>query len=137
MQNSVPPRRAAAPAPDALNQFTESIIGAAIEVHRILGPGLLESIYERALAHELSLRGMSVRLQAQVSVFYKGIEIRGQRLDMVVDPGIVVELKAVERLAPIHEAQLLSYLKATRMRLGLLLNFNSIRLKDGIKRIAN
>ena len=123
--------------PGELDEASNQIIGAAIEVHRHLGPGLLESIYERALAHELELRGLSVRRQVAVSVVYKDLVMEGQRLDLLVDPGVIVEVKAVERLAPIHEAQLISYLKCTGMRLGLLVNFNRHLLKQGIKRIVN
>ncbi len=123
--------------PRELDEASNRIIGAAIEVHRHLGPGLLESIYERALVHELRLRGMSVRQQVAVSVMYKDLALDGQRLDLLVDPGVIVEIKAVERLAPIHQAQLISYLKTTGMRLGLLINFNHRLLKDGIKRIVN
>jgi GxxExxY protein len=123
--------------PRELDEASNRIIGAAIEVHRHLGPGLLESIYERALVHELRLRGMSVQQQVAVSVMYKDLALDGQRLDLLVDPGVIVEIKAVERLAPIHQAQLISYLKTTGMRLGLLINFNHRLLKNGIKRIVN
>jgi len=123
--------------PRELDEASNRIIGAAIEVHRHLGPGLLESIYERALVHELRLRGMSVRQQVAVSVMYKDLVLDGQRLDLLVDPGVIVEIKAVEKLAPIHQAQLISYLKTTGMRLGLLINFNHRLLKNGIKRIVN
>jgi GxxExxY protein len=92
-------------------------------------------VYERALAYELELRGLAVQRQVAVTVHYKGLAIEGQRLDMVVAPGVVLELKAVERLAPIHEAKLISYLLAGGFRLGLLINFNNILLRDGIKRI--
>jgi GxxExxY protein len=120
-----------------INHLSRQIIGAAIEVHRHLGPGLLESIYEQALVHELGLRGMIVQRQVPVTVHYKGLEIDGQRLDLLVEPGIVVELKTVDQLLPIHEAQLLSYLKSTGMRLGLLINFKSRLLKNGVRRIIN
>ena len=114
------------------------IIGAAIEVHRHLGPGFVERIYERALIHELNLRGFTVAIQVPITVAYKGIEIQGQRLDLVVEPGVVVEIKAIEKLLPVHERQLLSYLKSTRYRLGLLINFNVPILKNGgLKRIIN
>ena len=123
--------------PRELDEASNRIIGAAIEVHRHLGPGLLESLYEKALTHELELRGLSVRRQVAVSVVYKDLVMEGQRLDLLVDPGVVVEVKAVERLAAIHEAQLISYLRCTGMRLGLLVNFNRRLLKEGIKRIVN
>jgi GxxExxY protein len=116
---------------------TGAVIGAAIEVHRILGPGLLESIYQRALCHEMMLRGMSFESQKPVAVNYKGIDLGDDlRLDIVVPDRLVVELKAVEKLLPIHEAQLMTYLKLTRLHTGLLINFNVCLLKDGIKRIV-
>jgi len=120
-----------------LDQVSNQVIGAAIEVHRILGPGLLESIYERALLHELKLRGLIARQQCPVAVKYKDLTIDGQRLDLLVEPGVVVELKTVDRLAPIHEAQLLSYLKSTGLRLGLLINFHADVLKRGLRRLVN
>jgi len=129
--------KAPAPLPREIDEASKKVIGAAIEVHRHLGPGLLESIYERALVHELQLQGIAVRRQVPVSVTYKDMTIEGQRLDLVVEPGVIVEIKAVERLAPIHEAQLISYLKATGLRLGLLINFNRELLKDGVKRMVN
>jgi len=125
------------PIPAELDDASKDIIGAAIEVHRHLGPGLMESIYEQALTYELELRGMVVHRQVPVAVMYKDISIEGQRLDILVEPGIIVELKAVERLLPLHEAQLISYLKSTGYRLGLLINFNHELLKHGIKRIVN
>ena len=103
-------------------------------MHRLLGPGFLESVYERALAYELQLRGLDVERQKDILVPYKDIRIEGQRLDILVGWRVIVELKAVEAIAPIHQAQLLSYLKATGPRLGLLINFNVMVLKDGIKR---
>ncbi|MBT3200157.1 MAG: GxxExxY protein [Phycisphaerales bacterium] len=122
---------------EELNDVSGEIIGAAIEVHRHLGPGLLENIYERALVHELCLRGMTVQQQVPVSIAYKDLDIAGQRLDLIVEPGIVVELKAVEVVKKVHEAQLLGYLKSTGLRLGLLINFNNMVLTKGIKRIIN
>ncbi|MDP6543532.1 MAG: GxxExxY protein [Phycisphaerae bacterium] len=119
-----------------LNDASGKIIGAAIEVHRHLGPGLLESIYEQALVHELCLRGMAVQQQVPVSIAYKDLNITGQRLDLLVDPGIIVEIKAVEAVKKIHEAQLMGYLKSTGLRLGLLINFNNLVLTKGIKRIV-
>ena len=123
--------------PDELNQTTDLIIGAAVEVHRHLGPGLLEGVYEHALVHELRSRGAVVHQQALVKVIYKDIEIEGQRLDLLVEPGVIVEIKAVEHLAKTHEAQLMSYLKSTDYRVGLLINFNQALLKNGIKRLVN
>jgi GxxExxY protein len=126
-----------APIPLALDEASNRIIGAAIEVHRILGPGLLEGVYETALVHELRLRRMEVRRQWPVPVTYKDLRIDGHRLDLLVDPGVVVELKAVERILTIHEAQLLSYLKSTGLRLGLLINFHAEVLKNGVRRLVN
>lgn len=118
------------------DELTGRIIGAAIEVHRILGPGLLESIYEEALCHELSLRGISSKRQVEVDVIYKEQVIKGQRLDILVEGDVVVELKAVSRLPEVAQAQTLSYLKATGLKRALLLNFGEKRLVDGIKRIS-
>ncbi len=125
------------PIPPELEEITKRVIGAAIEVHRHLGPGFLESVYEKALVHELSLQNIVVKQQVPVTVNYKGVEICGQRADLIIEPGIILELKTVEALEPVHVAQLLNYLKATGMRLGLLINFHSRWLKDGIKRVVN
>ena len=116
--------------------LTEAIIGAAIEVHRLLGPGLLESIYEEALCHELGLRGVDVRRQVEVDAIYKGLAIKGQKLDLLVEGEVVVELKTVSKLPEVATAQTLSYLKATGLKRALLLNFGEKRLVDGIKRIS-
>jgi GxxExxY protein len=118
-----------------LNALSHAVIGAAIEVHRTLGPGFLESVYEEALCVELKLRGISFESQVEVGVQYKGEPVGVGRLDILVAGALIVELKAVETLAPIHEAQLLSYLKATGHRLGLLMNFNIPVLRNGLKRI--
>ncbi len=118
------------------DRLTEEIIGAAIEVHRHLGPGLLESIYEEALCHEMDLRSISWRRQVPIDVIYKGLAIKGQRLDLLVCDQIVVELKAVSQLPDVAVAQALSYLKATGLKRALLLNFGVRRLVDGIKRIT-
>ncbi len=121
-----------------INQITEQIIGAAIEVHRELGPGLLESAYEAALAFELGLRGVVFERQKEQPVKYKGLLIEvGYRMDLLVEDAVVVELKAVESLLPIHEAQLITYLKLADKRIGLLINFNVLLLKQGIVRLAN
>jgi GxxExxY protein len=115
--------------------LTEAVIGAAIEVHRVLGPGLLESVYERCLSHELRLRGIEHERQMLLPVLYKGVPLDADlRLDIVIPGQLVLELKSVESLQPIHEAQLLTYLKLSGIRLGLLINFNVPLLKDGIKR---
>ncbi len=116
--------------------LTENIIGAAIEVHRVLGPGLLESIYEEALCHEFSLRGTGFERQIAVEVNYKGLMITGQRLDILVEQSVVVELKAVTKLPDVALAQTLSYIKATGLKRALLINFGERLLKDGVKRIS-
>ena len=114
---------------------TEAILGGAIEVHRELGPGLLESAYEECLCHELGLHGLRFERQTPLPVVYKGIALDcGYRLDVVVEDSVVLELKSVEQLLPIHEAQLLTYLRLSGKRVGLLLNFNVPVLKDGIVR---
>src|SRR5262245_50853382 len=116
--------------------LTEKIIGAAIEVHRVLGPGLLESIYEEALCVELDLRGLCFQRQIELDFHYKGHLIKGQRLDLLVEAQVVVELKSVEKLPDVATAQVLSYLKGTGLKRGLLINFGMLRLVDGIKRIS-
>ncbi len=118
------------------DELTEKIIGAAIEVHRILGPGLLESIYEEALTIEMGLRGIPHQRQVEVDVQYKGHVIKGQRLDILVAGQVVVELKSVAQLPEVAMAQVLSYLKATGLKRGLLINFGASRLVDGVKRIS-
>ena len=119
----------------AVNQVTGAIIGAAIEVHRALGPGLLESAYEACLAHELGVRGLTVERQKPLPLLYKGLALDcGYRLDLLVAQKVIVEIKAVERLLPIHEAQVLSYLKLAHCPVGLLINFNCRLLRDGIRR---
>jgi GxxExxY protein len=125
-----------APIPEEDEELGRRVIGAAIEVHRLLGPGFLESIYRRALCHELSLLGIPFEFEKDLFVPYKDIRIPGQRLDVLVAGRILLELKTVEALAPIHKAQLLSYLKATGLRLGFLINFKVLVLKDGIKRLV-
>ena len=115
--------------------ITAEIIGGAIEVHKALGPGLLESAYEECLNLELGLRGMVVRRQVSLPVAYKGLELDvGYRLDMIVNESVIVELKAVDKLNPIHESQLLTYLKISKYRVGLLINFNVPVLKQGVVR---
>jgi GxxExxY protein len=123
---------------DKLDQLTRRIIGAAIEVHKVLGPGLLESAYEACLAFELRALGYKVEEQKPLPVIYKDVKLEcGYRLDLVVEDVVIVEVKAVEKLAPIHDAQLLSYLKLSGKRVGLLMNFHVRVLKDGLKRIVN
>jgi len=120
------------------NELSTIIIGAAIEVHKQLGPGLLESAYEHCLAYELRLMGLDVKQQVALPIVYKGIKLdAGYRIDLLVEDKVIVEIKAVEVLADIHTAQLLTYLKLKDLKLGLLINFNTVLLKDGIKRIVN
>jgi len=124
------------PLEEDLEELIRRVIGAAIEVHKKLGPGFLESVYEKALCRELGLLDIAFDRQKPVAVEYKGLDIEGQRLDLVVEGKLILELKAVEGFAPIHEAQLLSYMKAARIRAGLLVNFNVKQLKDGIRRMV-
>ena len=117
---------------------SQAVIGAAIEVHRHLGPGLLESVYEMALRRELWLRGLRVERQVPVRVWYKGVDLESQmRLDLLVNSVVVVEVKSVDALAPVHRAQLLTYLKLTSYPVGLLFNFNVELLKHGMRRILH
>lgn len=120
------------------NEITETIVGAAINVHRALGPGLLESAYEACLAFELSQLGLKVEQQKPLPVIYKSVHLDcGYRLDILVEESVIVELKSVDQLVPIHKAQLISYLKLSGLTVGLLINFNTKMLKDGIQRIVN
>jgi GxxExxY protein len=121
---------------EELDRLAREVIGAAIEVHRILGPGFLESVYEEALCVELRLRTIPFQRQVPVPIVYKGVAIGQDRLDLLVQGKLIVEIKTVETLAPIHKAQAISYLKATGHILALLINFNTAVLKDGIKRIV-
>ncbi len=119
-------------------QLTGQIIGAAIEVHKQLGPGLLESTYQACLCHELELRGISFECEKPLPLEYKGIKLEcGYRIDLLVAGLVIVEIKSVEALAPIHEAQLLTYLKLTGIKIGFLINFNVVLLKDGIRRLVH
>ena len=121
----------------SFDELTDSVIAASIDVHRHLGPGLLESAYEECLCHEISLRKLAFERQVPLPVRYKAVSLDcGYRLDVVVDNRLVLELKAVESLQPIHEAQLLTYLKLSGMKCGLLINFNVPVLKAGLKRIV-
>jgi GxxExxY protein len=118
-----------------LNGLSEQVIGAAIEVHRELGPGLLESTYEAALQHELSLLGLNSVRQMALPIRYKGLEIdEAYRIDLLVEDALIVEVKTVEAFRPVHTAQLLTYLRMANLHLGLLINFQTVRLIDGIKR---
>lgn len=120
------------------NEITEAVIGAAIEVHRQLGPGLLESIYRHCLQHELQLRGLATEAEVSLPVRYKGLTFDSAlRLELLVEKSLVVELKAVEFLSPVFKAQLLSYLRMSGLKLGLLINFNVRRLADGVTRVVN
>ena len=122
----------------AINDVTGVVVDAALKVHSVLGPGLLESAYQACLAYELRKRGLEVITQFELPVVHDGIKIDlGYRVDLLVEGSVVVELKTVSKLLPVHEAQLLSYLKAGDFRAGLLINFCAARLKDGIKRMVN
>lgn len=123
---------------DQLDQITRRIIGSAIEVHRALGPGLLESAYEACLAFELAEAGFNVERQKPLPVVYKKVTLDcGYRLDLLIEDRVVVEIKAVDEVAPIHRAQLLSYLRLLNKRVGLLINFHVRVLKDGVTRVVN
>ena len=122
---------------EAGRELSGVVIGCGIRVHSALGPGLLEAVYEECLCHELHRAGLPFRRQCEVPIRYDGVALRtGLRLDLVVSDGLIVEVKAVERLLPIHEAQLLTYLRLSRTRVGLLLNFNVPVLRDGMKRMV-
>ena len=127
----------AEPIPATLNEVSGQVVDAAFAVHRELGPGLLESVYEACLCHELTLRKINFRSQVALPVRYKGLKLEGGlRLDLLVAESVIVELKSVQRMEPVFEAQLLSYLKLTGFRVGLLINFNAPTLKDGIYRFV-
>lgn len=118
------------------DELSNKVIGCAIEVHRNLGPGLLESTYEQCLAHELKIEGMPFKLQYPLPVEYKGIKLDcGYRIDLLVDNSLIVELKSVDNVLPIHQAQLLTYMKLSGIKIGLLMNFNVKYMKNGIKRM--
>jgi GxxExxY protein len=120
------------------NKITSEIIGIAINVHRALGPGLLESAYEECLASDLKNAGLKIERQKPVPVFYKDIKLKcGYRIDILVEDEVIIELKSVEQLAPIHDAQMLTYLKFSNKKIGLLINFNVLLLKNGIKRFIH
>jgi len=116
--------------------LTQKIIGSAIEVHRTLGPGLLESIYEEALCHEFDLRGIRYRRQVEIDVIYKEKVIKGQRLDILVENEVIVEIKSLTKLTDVSMAQVLSYLKATGLKRALIINFGEKMLREGIRRIS-
>ena len=121
-----------------MNQLSSKIIGAAIEVHKTLGPGLLESAYEECLCHELNIQGLLFEKQKPLTIYYKGKKLDcGYRLDIVAEKAVIIELKSCEKVEPIHKAQLLTYLKLSGLNLGLILNFNVPLMRDGIVRIVN
>ncbi|MBL8489501.1 MAG: GxxExxY protein [Rhodocyclaceae bacterium] len=121
-----------------INDISGSIVDSALKVHSALGPGLLESVYEACLAHEIETRGLAVRRQVCLPVRYGDTVVEaGLRLDLVVAESVVVEVKAIESFLPVHTAQLLTYLKLGRFPLGLLLNFNVLRMKEGVRRVVN
>lgn len=123
---------------DYINNISNKIIGAALEVHKILGPGLYESVYEECLCFELEKLGLKFQRQKIIPVLYKGNKLeKGFRVDILVEDSIIVEIKAVNAILPIHEAQVISYLKMSNLWLGIIVNFNVTRLKEGIKRIVN
>lgn len=121
-----------------LNEITEKIIGAAMKVHSAIGPGVLESVYRKCLQHELKKFGFEVQSEVKLPIMYEGMVLEsGYRLDLLVENRVVVELKCVEALLPIHKAQLLTYLQLANKPLGLLLNFNVVHMREGIKRVLN
>lgn len=125
------------PIPEGLDRIARQVVDAAHAVHRALGPGLLESVYEACLLHELAKRGLEVDRQVAMPLTYDGVRLDAElRLDLVVENSLLVELKAVETILPVHHAQVLTYLKLSGLRLGLLMNFNVPVIRDGIKRIA-
>jgi len=125
------------PIPEKTDAAAKQIVDAAFAVHKTLGPGLLESVYEVCLIHELTKRGLQVRKQVVLPVYYDNIRLdAGLRLDILVEEAVIVELKAIEQLMPVHRAQVLTYLKLTGYRLGLLINFNVSLIKNGIERIV-
>ena len=123
---------------DEMRDITYDIINCALEVHRSLGPGLLESVYQKALVHELKLKNFYVESELSIDVEYKGINVaNGLRLDILIDGEVIVELKSVENVLPVHKKQLLTYLKLLDVQVGLLINFNVCQLREGITRIVN
>ena len=134
---SEPPRRQGRQEPSAAaDAVARQVVDAGLKVHKTLGPGLLESVYEACLTHELALRGLEVRRQVPLPLEYEGLRLdAGYRLDLVVGDLVVIEVKAVEALSRLHEAQLITYLKLSGLRVGLLINFNVILFKDGVRRL--
>jgi GxxExxY protein len=125
------------PISESAERAAREILGTAFQIHTALGPGLLESVYEACLVHDLTRKEIRVRRQVPVRIDYNGLQLEaGLRIDLLVEEQVIVEIKAVERTLPVHEAQILSYLKLAKLRLGLLINFNVVRLKEGIRRFA-
>jgi len=123
---------------EKLNKITKTIIGVAVNIHRALGPGLLESAYEACMVYDLAHAGLEVEQQKPLPIVYRGVKLEcGYRLDLIIESEVIVEIKSIEKLLPIHKAQLLSYLKLSGCKLGLLINFNVQILKNGIQRIVN
>ena len=121
-----------------INNISGEIVDSAIKIHKILGPGLLENAYEACMIHELESKGLDTESQVTLPIVYEDVKIDlGYRIDLLVNEKVIVELKSVEKVIPIYEAQILSYLKLSNIKLGLLINFNVTRMKDGIKRFAN
>ena len=126
------------PVPNHVNQLSAVIVDSALTVHRKLGPGLVEKVYEECLLYELRRRGLKVESQVSLPIVYDELKINGAfRIDILVENCVIIEIKAIENILPVHEAQLLTYLRLTNIRLGMLINFNSPLVKDGIKRIVN
>lgn len=131
-------RSRGSPDADHLNSISGIVIASSIDVHSALGPGLLENPYQQCLAHELRSRGLTVEQRVRIPILYKGLRLTNTyRIDLLVEGEVIVELKSVKQLHELHQAQLLSYLKLMNKRLGLLINFHSLHLKDGIKRMVN
>jgi GxxExxY protein len=136
-QHDTPYRlRVPSPLPPEAEDVITRVIGCAVNVHKALGPGFLESIYKKAMCIELEAQGLPFELERPISVSYRGVDIRGQRVDLIVDNVVVVELKAITRFDEIHQAQVLSYLKTTGLRIGLLINFRVACLPQGLRRVA-
>jgi len=126
------------PIPVHTEDIAKAILDSAFQIHTALGPGLLESVYAACMVHELKLRGITVKSQVTLPVIYKGMKVdSGFRLDLLVDDSVVVEIKSTEDISAVYRAQLLTYLRLSNIRLGLLINFNVVHLRDGIKRIIN
>jgi GxxExxY protein len=125
------------PIAERVERIAREVVDAAFRIHSTLGPGLLESVYETCLRHDLTRRGLSLRQQVALPIVYEGLRLdAGLRLDLLIEEDLIVEIKAIEKILPVHEAQLLTYLKLAQKRLGLLINFNVARVKDGIRRFA-